>query len=87
MHGEDFPERIQKVLATKEPELLNEDFFRVLAEDLVSLVSPNRRIFDELSRGKFEMTAATFANYLARTLFDCELLVIPAKAETLMEIG
>ena len=87
IHGEDFAERIQEVLATKEPELLEDDFFHTLAGDLVSLVSPNRRIFDELSRGKFEMTAATFANYLARTLFDCELLVIPAKAETLMEIG
>ncbi|MEP7339402.1 MAG: hypothetical protein ABI977_16815 [Acidobacteriota bacterium] len=81
IHGEDFAERMGELLATKEPQLLDDDFFRVLAEDLVSLVSPNRRIFDELSRGKFEMTAATFANYLARTLFDCELLVIPAKTE------
>jgi hypothetical protein len=44
---------------------------------MVSLVSPNRRIFDELSRGKVEMNAAMFANYLARTLFDCDLLIIP----------
>jgi len=81
IHGEDFAERIEETLSSKEPELLNDDFFQMLATDMVSLVSPNRRIFDELSRGKFEMTAATFANYLARTLFDCELLVIPAKAE------
>ncbi|MDQ3013852.1 MAG: hypothetical protein M3X11_24510 [Acidobacteriota bacterium] len=87
IHGEDFAERIKEALAVKEPELLDDDFFRVLAEDMVSLVSPNRRIFDELSRGKFEMTAATFANYLARTLFDCELLVIPAEAETPMGTG
>jgi len=80
IHGEDFAEKIQEVLSTREPELLDDDFFQRLASDLVSLVSPNRRIFDELSRGKFEMTAATFANYLARTLFDCELLIIPAKA-------
>ena len=79
IHGEDFTERMEALLSTKEPEVLDDDFFRVLAEDMVSLVSPNRRIFDELSRGKFEMTAATFANYLARTLFDCELLIIPAK--------
>ncbi|HMV46932.1 MAG TPA: hypothetical protein PLD20_03140 [Blastocatellia bacterium] len=82
IHGEDFAERIEALLAGKEPEVLDDDFFRVLAEDMVSLVSPNRRIFDELSRGKFEMTAAMFANYLARTLFDCELLIIPAKTET-----
>lgn len=82
IHGEDFAGRMGTLLSTKEPEVLDDDFFRVLAEDMVSLVSPNRRIFDELSRGKFGMTAATFANYLARTLFDCELLVIPAKAAT-----
>ena len=81
IHGEEFADEMEERLAAKEPELLNDDFFQMLAGDMVSLVSPNRRIFDELSRGKFEMTAATFANYLARTLFDCELLVIPAKAD------
>jgi hypothetical protein len=44
---------------------------------MLSLVSPNRRIFDELSRGKLAMSAATFADYLAKTLFDAELLIIP----------
>jgi hypothetical protein len=44
---------------------------------MVSLISPNRRIFDELSGGKVEMIASTFANYLAKTLFDCELLIVP----------
>lgn len=77
IHGEHFAEAIQKLLATREPEQLDDYCFHRLASEMVSLVSPNRRIFDELSRGKFEMTAATFANYLARTLFDCELLVIP----------
>lgn len=81
IHGEDFAAAIQQILLAKEPEQLDDEFFHRLASDMVSLVSPNRRIFDELSRGKFEMTAATFANYLARTLFDCELLIIPAKAE------
>jgi hypothetical protein len=81
IHGEDFRERLQEVLASREPEVLDDEFYQRLASDMVSLVSPNRRIFDELSRGKFEMTAATFANYLARTLFDCELLIIPATAE------
>jgi hypothetical protein len=33
---------------------------------MLSLVSPNRRIFDELSRGKLAMSAATFADYLAK---------------------
>lgn len=81
IQGEEFAERMQKVLASREPEVLDDYCFHRLASEMVSLVSPNRRIFDELSRGKFEMTPATFANYLARTLFDCELLVIPAKAE------
>jgi hypothetical protein len=49
---------------------------------MLSLVSPNRRIFDELSRGKLAMTAATFADYLAKTLFDSELLIIPASSDT-----
>ncbi len=81
IHGEDFAEAMPKVLASREPEVLDDACFHRLASEMVSLVSPNRRIFDELSRGKFEMTPATFANYLARTLFDCELLVIPVKAE------
>lgn len=81
IHGEDFASAMQRILATREPEVLDDYCFHRLASEMVSLVSPNRRIFDELSRGKFEMTPATFANYLARTLFDCELLVIPAKTE------
>ncbi|MFN0110469.1 MAG: hypothetical protein ACKVZH_16560 [Blastocatellia bacterium] len=81
IHGEDFAEAMHQILALREPEALDDDCFHRLASEMVSLVSPNRRVFDELSRGKFEMTSATFANYLARTLFDCELLVIPAKAQ------
>jgi hypothetical protein len=78
IHGEKFADSIQVRLAGRDPSLLNEEFYRRLASDMVSLVSPNLRIFDELSRGRVEMTAATFANYLARTLFDCDLLIIPA---------
>jgi hypothetical protein len=81
IHGEDFADTMPQILDTREPEVLDDYCFHRLASEMVSLVSPNRRIFDELSRGKFEMTPATFANYLARTLFDCELLVIPAKTE------
>lgn len=78
IHGEDFAQAVQGLISAREPQVINEDCFLNLASEMVSLVSPNRRIFDELSRGKFEMNAATFANYLAKTLFDCELLVIPA---------
>ena len=81
IQGETFAESMGQILALREPEVLDDACFHRLASEMVSLVSPNRRIFDELSRGKFEMTPATFANYLARTLFDCELLVIPAKPE------
>ncbi len=75
--GRNFKESIRRRLAARKAETLDQDFFYRLASEMVSLVSPNRRIFDELSRGKSEMSAATFANYLAKTLFDCELLVIP----------
>jgi hypothetical protein len=77
IHGESFVDSIQEICAAKEADNLDEEFFHWLASEMVSLISPNRRIFDELSRGKMEMGAATFANYLANTLFDCELLVIP----------
>ncbi len=78
IHGEDFADSMRNVCQAKEADNLDEEFFRWLATEMVSLVSPNHRIFDELSRGKLEMGAATFANYLAKTLFDCELLIIPA---------
>ncbi len=78
IHGAAFAESIQQAVSEMEPQSLDDEFFHQLAGDMVSLVSPNRRIFDELSRGKVEMSAATFANYLAKTLFDCELLIIPA---------
>jgi hypothetical protein len=77
IHGESFTESITGICATKQADNLDDEFFHWLASEMVSLISPNRRIFDELSRGKLEMGAATFANYLAKTLFDCELLVIP----------
>lgn len=78
INGEQFDAAITTRLAELEPAELNDDFYQSLAAIMVELVSPNRRIFDELSRGKLAMSAATFANYLAKTLFDCELLVIPA---------
>lgn len=78
VQGEYFSEALHRILFQREAQVLDDEFFHRLAGDMVSLVSPNRRIFDELSRGKIEMSAATFANYLAKTLFDCELLIIPA---------
>jgi hypothetical protein len=78
IHGVVFAQSVERVVSDLEPRLLDDVFFHGLANDMVSLVSPNRRIFDELSRGKVEMSAATFTNYLAKTLFDCELLIIPA---------
>jgi len=78
IHGVAFAEAVQRVVSEREAQSLDDEFFHRLADDMVSLISPNRRIFDELSRGKVEMSAATFANYLAKTLFDCELLIIPA---------
>lgn len=76
VHGEDFRQAIVDRTDEFEPRELNDDFFYDIASQMVSLVSPNRRIFDELARGKFEMPASVFANYLAKTLFDCELLVV-----------
>ncbi len=78
IQGEKFAEAIRAQLAGAEPAVLDDGFYRRIASDMVSLISPNRRIFDELSRGKVQMSAATFAGYLARTLFDCDLLIIPA---------
>src|SRR5262247_2602767 len=78
IHGAAFAETVRRVVAGREPQSLDDAFFNRLANDMVSLVSPNRRIFDELSRGKVEMSVSTFANYLAKTLFDCELLIVPA---------
>jgi len=78
IHGSDFDETLRRMVAGREAQSLDDAFFNRLADDMASLVSPNRRIFDELSRGKVEMSASTFANYLAKTLFDCELLIVPA---------
>jgi hypothetical protein len=78
IHGEHFAAKIGELTAAREPERLDEAFYLHLATDMLSLVSPNRRIFDELSRGKLAMSAATYANYLARTLLDSELLIVPA---------
>jgi len=82
VHGEDFAAKIQELVAQREAERLDEAFYLHLATDMLSLVSPNRRIFDELSRGKLAMSAATFADYLAKTLFDAELLIIPQGTES-----
>jgi hypothetical protein len=78
VHGAAFAEAMSRIISGREPQSLDDEFFHGLAGDMVSLAAPNRRIFDELSRGKVEMGAATFANYLAKTLFDCELLIVPA---------
>ncbi|MGH9842936.1 MAG: hypothetical protein ACREEM_29715 [Blastocatellia bacterium] len=78
IQGEKFGEAIRARLAGAEAASLDDEFYHRIASDMVSLISPNRRIFDELSRGKVQMSAAMFASYLARTLFDCDLLIIPA---------
>jgi hypothetical protein len=78
LHGGAFADAVRRIVSEREPRSLDDDFFWRLAGDMVSLISPNRRIFDELSGGKVEMSASTFANYLAKTLFDCELLIVPS---------
>ena len=78
IQGEKFTEAVRRQLADVEPAVLDDEFYHRIASDMASLVSPNRRIFDELTRGKVQMSAAMFAGYLARTLFDCNLLIIPA---------
>ncbi|NBO66224.1 MAG: hypothetical protein EBU88_15515 [Acidobacteria bacterium] len=82
IHGVRLAATIAELTAGREPERLDEAFYLHLATDMLSLVSPNRRIFDELSRGKLAMSAAIFANYLARTLFDSELLIVPVISPT-----
>lgn len=77
VHGGAFTQTLRRVTSEKGAWSLNDDFFHNLAGDMVSLISPNLRIFDELTEGEIEMNAATFANYLAKTLFDCELLIVP----------
>jgi hypothetical protein len=78
IHGAVFAEAVRRAAFEREAQSLDDEFFNRLAGDMVSLISPNRRIFDELSAGKVEMGASTFANYLAKTLFDCELLIVPS---------
>jgi hypothetical protein len=78
VQGEYFTETLPRAIHQREAQVLDDVFFDRLAGDMISLVSPNHRIFDELSRGKVEMSASTFANYLAKTLFDCELLIVPS---------
>lgn len=87
VHGEHFAATIRAAIGARTPERLDEAFFMHLATDMLSLVSPNRRIFDELSRGKLAMSAATFADYLAKTLFDAELLIIPTPPEAVDAAG
>src|SRR5262245_45680830 len=79
IHGAAFTESVRRSVSERESQSLDDEFFSRLAGDMVSLISPNRRIFDELSGGKVEMSASTFANYLAKTLFDCELLIVPSE--------
>src|SRR5215813_2773078 len=78
IHGAVFAAAVRRAVAEREAQSLDDEFFNRLAGDMVSLISPNRRIFDELSGGKVEMSASTFANYVAKTLFDCELLIVPS---------
>ncbi len=78
IHGAVFAAAVRQAVSEREAQSLDDEFFDNLAGDMVSLISPNRRIFDELSGGKVEMSASTFANYLAKTLFDCELLIVPS---------
>src|SRR5574341_835490 len=56
IHGAAFAESVERVVSELEPQSLDDEFYHQLAGDMVSLVSPNRRIFDELSRGKVEMS-------------------------------
>jgi len=76
--GEDLGSSWSRLLAGRPPSRLDDDFYRGLAKEMLMLISPNRRIFDEFARGTFEMAPATFADYLAKTLFDCELLIVPS---------
>ncbi len=76
VHGEDFTQALNDKASEYGPRELDDGFFMDLALQMASLASPNRRIFDELTSGKVEMSASVFANYLAKTLFDCELLVV-----------
>jgi hypothetical protein len=76
--GESLLKAWPRLLASCSPWRLDDDFYRGLAREMLTLTSPNRRIFDEFARGTFEMAPATFADYLAKTLFDCELLIIPS---------
>src|SRR5262245_33903082 len=71
IHGAAFADAVRRIVSEKEPRSLDDEFFWLLANEMASLISPNRRIFDELSLGKVGMSASTFANYLAKTLFDC----------------
>jgi hypothetical protein len=78
IQGAAFADAVRRIVSEREPQSLDDEFFWRLADDMASLISPNRRIFDELSMGKVEMSASTFANYLAKTLLDCELLIVPS---------
>lgn len=81
MNGTQFVRKIDHLISAKRSHSLDEAFFRNLSEQMISIASPNRKLIDELSKGQKRLSSATFANYLAKTLFDCELLVIPAKAD------
>lgn len=78
LRGEEFAVALQRLTAEREPQLLDDDFFERLAVQMLSIFSPNRKMFGEMSREQVEMHAATFASYIAKTFFDCELLIVRA---------
>ncbi|MBL8172407.1 MAG: hypothetical protein JNJ50_29880 [Acidobacteria bacterium] len=78
IQGETFSDAIKELLKDREPQLLDDNFFEQLSVQMLSIFSPNRKMFGDMSREQVEMHAATFASYIAKTFFDCELLIIRA---------
>src|SRR5262245_38282896 len=78
IHGAVSAEAVRRAGFGREARLTGEQVFKRLAGGIGSFVSANPKILDEISGSKVEMGAATFANYLAKTLFDCELLIVPS---------
>lgn len=78
IRGAEFAEALRRMTAEREPQLLDDNFFEQLAVQMLTIFSPNRKMFGEMSREQVEMHAATFASYIAKTFFDCELLIVRA---------
>jgi hypothetical protein len=78
IYGDRFPDFARKMNSIFEPKALDQHFFEHLTEVMIAIFSPNRRMFDELLRGQVEMDVVTFASYIAKTFFDCELLIVRA---------